>query len=96
MDVAKKIRNVVRTILATNTVTLKTKTANKFKTKLSLSSEPTKDFSENTDVGTDVSARVETLLYAQSRIAPNRSTPKIKILAEFEKNVAKISASQAA
>ena len=47
-------------------------------------------------MGTGVSARVETLLYAKSRTAPNMSTPKIKILAEFEKNVAKISASQAA
>jgi hypothetical protein len=80
----------------TNTVTLKTETANKFKTQISLRSEPTTDFSENTDVGTDASARVETLLYDQSRIAPNVCTPKIKILAEFENNVAKISVSQAA
>ena len=66
MDVTKrtKVRNVVRTILATNTVTLKTKTANKFKTQISLRSEPTTDFSGDTDVGTDASARAETLLYA--------------------------------
>ena len=65
MDVTKRtqVRNVVRTILATNTVTLKTETANKFKTQISLRSEPTTDFYENTDVGTDASAQVETLLY---------------------------------
>jgi hypothetical protein len=66
VDVTKrtKVRNVVGTILATNTVTLKTKTANEFKTKISLRPEPTTDFSGDTDVGTNVGARVETLLNA--------------------------------
>ena len=102
MDVTKRtqVGNVAKTILNTNTVTLEIETTNKFKNQNSLRSEPTADFSKNTDVGTDARARVERAVRhcctPKSRIAPNACTLKIKILTEFENNVAKISANQVA
>jgi hypothetical protein len=57
---------------------------------------PTIDFSKNVDVKTDAKAQVEkaakTTLYAQSRLATNTGTLRIKIFNEFTNKVAKTSA----
>ena len=54
-----QVEKVARTILAIDTVTLRTETTNRFKNQNLLRSGPTTDFYKNVDVKTDARARVE-------------------------------------